>query len=562
MMRDAGFQSVVVPLHARHVESVHPILLLLQAGAIVLLLIGLVNVGSLFLLRAGSRTKELAVRRALGARTSHIAAAILAETVLLSVAAAIVGLGLAAMGVALLGTLGSSRLPLGSEIALHRPAIVVAALAAMATGLLLGGAIALHHLANDPGEALRSQSRHGTASRHAERTRYAILMIQVALSFVLLASAALLASGVRELMRASPGFDSTYLLTAQVSLPWARYPTEASLRAVIDRLTAELAATPGLVASGIATNIPLSGNTMKSAATVAGRPLRPGEAPHGMYSYAVAGDFFAAMGVPLLEGRYLGPRDAGTAAHTCVVDEDFARRTWPSGGAIGQRLFLGSSQASLEEAYTIVGVVGAVKQAALSERDAVGAVYYPYSSRFDRSIYIVGRATVAPDSLQAAVRQAVRRIDPELPVNNARSMQTRIAESLVPQRSPAIFGGLFATIALLLTALGTYGSVSYTVAQRRREIGVRIALGARPQQVRAQFLGAGLRVVVAGMALGVAGAWAADKVLGVWLAGLPHAPLTALAVAAAVMAAVCVTACVVPASRAAHVSPIDVMMRD
>jgi putative ABC transport system permease protein len=559
MIADAGFRSRVVPLHARHVESVRPALLLLQAGAGVLLIIGLVNVGNLFLVRAGSRTRELAVRRAIGARASHIAGAVIAETLLLSIVGGAAGLAIGRAGIILLGTLGADRLPLGSQIAISGRSLTATAGVTIMVGLILGAAIALHHLTNQPGDVLRAESRGGTAGRKAQRTRHTILVAQIALSFVLLASAALLASGVRSLMRVSPGFNSARLLTAQVSLPWVRYRTGASLRSFVDRLTAELHATPGITAAGVATNVPLSGNAMKSAVTVAGRPVQPGQAPHGIYSYGVAGDFFGAMGIPLIEGRYLAATETGDATRTCVVDEDFARRFWPSRGAIGQRLFLGLAEGPPSEAYMIVGVVGAVKQAALSEKDAVGAVYFPYSSRFDRAVYVITRTSIPPDSMQAQVREVVRRIDPELAVNNARSMEVRIAESLVPQRSPAIFGALFAGVALVLTALGTYGALSYVVSQRRREIGVRIALGARPHQVRAQFLGIGLRLMAMGVALGLAGAWAAGRALAAWIAELPQAPVAALITATAMMSIVCVVACLAPVRQATRISPLDVM---
>ena len=562
MIAGAGYRSVVVSTHARHVESARPALLVLQAAAAALLLIGLVNVGNLFLVRAGSRARELAVRRAIGARASHIAGAVLAETLLLSAAGAAAGLAVAAGGVTFLGRLGASRLPLGSQISIDGTAMLAAAAAAVAIGLVLGLGIAAHQLRSSAGTALRADTRGGTAGRRTQRARYAILVTQIALSFVLLSGAALLASGLQALQRTSPGFQPERLLTAQVSLPWMRYQTDASLQSFVDRIRAELGSVPGVAAFGIATNIPLSGSTIKSAATIAGRPLRPGELPRANYSYAVAGDYFTAMRIPLVEGRYLGPDEIGAAARVCVVDADFASRVWPSGSALGQRLFLGGTAGRPEEAFVVVGVVGAVKQAALSEPDGAGAVYYPYSDRFDRSIYLVARTTVAPDALVADLRRIVRGIDPELPINNARAMDARIDDSLVTQRSPAVVGVVFSTVALLLTALGTYGVLGYAVAQRRREIGVRIALGARPAQVRQQFVGVGMRLLGAGMALGLSGSWAAERAVRSGIQGLPQGSLGPMAIAASVMAAVCLAACLVPARRAARISPIEALARE
>ena len=487
---------------------------------------------------------------------------VLAETLVLSAIGAAVGLLLASSGVALLERLGASRLPLGTQIALDGTTMVTGASAALAIAFVLGIFIALQHLRNRPGDALRADTRGGTASRRAQRTRQAVLVAQVGLSFILLSSAALLASGVRALMRVSPGFDPDALLTAQISLPSSRYRTDAAVQSFLDRLRLELGRVPGLATMGVATNIPLSGSTIKAAATVAGRPVAPGQPPRGAYLYAVAGDYFATMRIPLREGRYLSPSETGMAARVCVVDEAFARRNWPQGGTIGQRLFLGGSEGRPEDAFAIIGVVGTVKQASLSESEAIGAVYFPYSGRFDRSIYIVGRASVPPDTLIPELRRVVRDLDPELPINNARSMDTRVSDSLVVHRSPAIFAALFSGIALLLCGLGTYGVASYAVAQRRREIGIRIALGARPEHVRSHVLAPGLRVLALGLTAGVAGTWAASRWLASALEGLPRAPIGSLILAAAMMAVVCVLACLVPARRAARISPVEAIAAD
>jgi len=562
LIANTGFRSIVVPLHRKYVAAVRPTLVLLQAGAMLLLAIGLVNVGNLLLIRAGSRAREFAVRRAIGAGALDVVAAVVAETLLLTAVAAAAGIATAYGGIVLLGETGALRLPLGSRVSLSAASIGVAAGIALMSGLVLGLTVAAWHLRGGAGDALRFDSRSATAGRQAQRTRQVILVAQIALSFVLLAGAALLVGGVRNLMRVSPGFRSEQLLTGQVSLPWVRYRTGASIQSFLDRLTLGIQATPGITAFGIATNVPLSGNAMKSAATVVGRPLRQGESPRGVYAYGVAGEYFRAMDIPLLEGRYLTAADAGSGARVCVVDEDFARRYWPAGGAVGQRLQPGTSAAVIDDAFTIVGVVAAVKQASLAETARVGAVYYPYGDRFDRALYLVARTTLPPDTLQAEMRRLVRGVDPELPLNNLKSMERRIDDSLVAQRSPALLASVFSGVALLLTALGTYGVLSYAVSQRRREIGIRIAVGARPAQVQAQFLTAGLRLVIAGLAFGTAGAWASSRMLRAALPAIPLAPIAALAVAAALMTVVCIVACVLPSRRAASIDPIEALARD
>jgi hypothetical protein len=268
------------------------------------------------------------------------------------------------------------------------------------------------------------------------------------------------------------------------------------------------------------------------------------------------------MGIPLREGRFLAATDAGERARTCVVDADFADRHWPAGGALGQRLWLGPVAGPDTDAFTIVGIVGPVKQAALSESDRAGAVYFPYSGRFDRAVYLVVRASAPLGTLQDDLRRIVRTVDPELPVNNMRSMEERVANSLVGQRSPAMIGAIFSGVALLLTALGTYGVLSYAVSQRQREIGVRIALGARPAQVGRQFLVVGVRLLVSGLALGLAGSWVAGSAFRTALPDVPQTPAAAIAAASAVMAAVCIAACLVPARRAARISAIEALARD
>jgi predicted permease len=571
MMADAGFRSLVAPLRADHVAAIRPTLLLVQAGALFLLLIGAVNLVNLLLIRASGRVKELAVRQALGASRRHVVSGALVESTLLALIGGLLGLAAGAGGIRLLALLGVDRLPLGSHVVLDARLALIALAGAVAVGIALGLPVAWLSLrntaSNTAAPGLQAESRGTTAGRAAQRLRHAFIVAQIALAFVLLAGAGLLGLSLRKVMTVSPGFRPEHVLSGQLVLPLRSYPHGQNRLTVAERITAELGRQPGVQAVGFATNVPLSGTSNKSAATVQGHQPRPGEPPHGIYSYSVGGDYFSALGLALREGRFLTAEDSRRAERYCVVDEDFARRYWPKseprGGAIGQRIFEGGSGEGKDaDAYTVVGVVGPVKQAGLVEDEAQGAVYYPYGHRADTGIYLVVRTSLAPESLGPALRKAVRRVDPELPVNDLRTMETRIADSLVARRSPALLALLFSAIAMLLTAVGTYGVLSYAVAQRRREIGLRMALGARPEQVRGQFLALALRLLAAGTALGVLGAWLTGRAMQAVLFQVPPLHVATLAGTAGLLGAVSLAACLLPSHRAARVSPMVVLSEE
>ena len=289
----------------------------------------------------------------------------------------------------------------------------------------------------------------------------------------------------------------------------------------------------------------------------AGRANRLG----GIILTASMADFyFAAMGsLSLREGRFLTADDSRRSTRVCVVDEDFARYYWPHTSALGQHLFEGGEATTYDQSFTVVGVVGAVKQAGLTDQTAQGAVYYPYALNWDYRLFIVVRSSLRPESLGAALQKVVRQIDPEAPVSDLRSMDTRIADSLVAQRSPALLAAIFSVIAVLLVGVGTYGVLSYAVAQRRREIGVRMALGARPGQIRGQFLAVALRLLVAGTILGAMGAWLTGRAMRTLLFQVPPLHVATLAAASGIIAVVSLVACLLPSQRAARISPVEAL---
>ena len=561
MIADAGFRSLVVPLRADHVAAVRPTLLLLEAGVLVLLLIGAVNLVNLLLIRASGRVKELAVRQALGAGWRYLVSEVVVETTLLTFAGGLLGLAIGAGGIQLLRGLGADRLPLGSRIVFDARLALVALVAAIIMGIVFAVPVACFHLRRHLGNALQSESRGGTSGHGAQILRHSFIVSQIALAFILLAGAGLLGLSLQRVMAISPGFQSDHVLTGQILLPWADY-SEAGRLKFVESLMDKLDHLPGVLSAGVVNNVPFSGNSGKSAATVAGHVRRPGESARGHYSYGVAGDYFRAMGFSLRAGRFLTADDSRRSERVCVVDEDFARYYWPHASAIGQGLWDGSEAGKDAEAFTIVGVVGGVKQAGLTESEAHGAIYYPYAFRIGDSVFVAVRTSLPPESFALTLQKVVRQIDADVPVSDLRSMDTRIADSLVAHRSPALLAGLFSGIALLLTAIGTYGVLSYAVAQRRREIGLRMALGAQPGQIRSEFFYLSLRLLAGGVILGVIGAWLTGQAMQAVLFHVPAFNPAILAGAVFVMALVSLIACLLPSQRAARISPMETLAEE
>jgi len=555
MMAEAGFRSLVRPLHAEHVRSIRPTLLLMQAGVFFLLLIGTVNLVNLLLIRASGRAKEMAIRRSMGASRAHVVRQVMTETVLLTFTGGLLGLVVGSWGIRLLEVLGADRLPLGAHIAFDGWLALIGLAGAVVLGILIAVPVAWFNLSGHLTHALQLESHTGTISRVAQRLRHGFIVAQIALAFVLLTGAALLGLSLKKVMAVSPGFRADHVLTGECTVSW---DLQRERVGIVDRLLESIRQQPGIAATGTITNIPLSGDSGKTVVTPRGYAPPPGQSVHGHYSYAVHGDYFLALGIQPREGRFLSSADSHRAERVCVVDEDLARRYWPNGGALGQRIALGDEKDDAQ-LFTVVGVVGAVKQAALTEAQGQGAVYLPYAYRDKESIFIVTRTSQRPEAFAETLRKLVHAAHPALAVDNIRSMDMRIADSLITRRSPALLAGIFAGVALLLAAIGTYGVLSYAVAQRTREIGIRMAVGAQRHQIRTQFLSLGLRLLAAGTILGLIGAWFAGKAMQSVLFGVATLHFAALLVTVLAMTAVSLVACFIPARRATLVDPVQAL---
>jgi predicted permease len=484
---------------------------------------------------------------------------VVVETTLLTLAGGLLGLAIGAGGIRLVAALGAARLPFGARIAFDARVAGVALAAAVVLGILLAAPIAWFNLRLRPSDALHSEARGAMAGRATQILRHGFVVAQIALGFVLLYGAGMLGLSLKRAMAVSPGFRPDHVITAQISLVGNNYPSPAAGLAFTERLEEGLGRQPGVSSVGVATNIPFSGRNGKSAATVEGYVLRPGQSPRGHYSYGVAGDYFRAMGFSLRAGRFLTGADSRRKDRYCVVDEDFARYYFRHTNPLGHRLFQGSERGPADEAFTVVGVVGSIKQAGLTDDSAQGAVYYPYIDQADSNIYVVVRGSDRTAVLGRELQRSAREIDPGLAINDVQSMDGLIADSLITRRSPALLAGIFSAIALLLIAIGTYGVLSYAVVQRRREIGVRIALGALPKQIRGQFLSLAVRLLAGGTALGLFGAWMTGRAMQAVLFQVPaHSPMV-LAGTVGIISVISFAACLLPAHQATRISPMQVL---
>jgi predicted permease len=556
-MREMGFRARLVPLHADHVQAVRPALLLLQGGVLFLLLVGGLNLVTLLVVRLSGRLHELAIQQALGAGPVRVTRPIVLETVMLVSGGGLLGVAGSAAGIGLLIRLGARQLPLGDQVALSGRVVIAALLGSFAAGLLLAVPVAGVALRRWWTLGARFAARGATASRSAQRFRHACTVVQIALAFVLCVGAALLGVTLDRVGRTSPGFQPDGLVTGRLMLPARSYPTPAAGLAFLERLLAEIAPQPGVGAAAISTVLPFGETPVSSSITVEG--VASDAAPRrAHYQYGLVGNYWAEMDIPLLAGRvFTSPREA----KVCVVDEDFVRRYFPDGRAVGRRLSYGPVFRPADT-LTIIGVVGAVKQADLADTAALGTVYYPYATLNSSDVALIVRTTLDPLVLAPLLRATVRRLDPALPLDDVTSMRRRIDESLMIRRTPAVLAGVFAGIAVLLAAIGTYGVVAYAAAQRRREMALRVALGATPAQVLAQFVRLGATLLVAGVALGAMGAWGAGRAAASLLFGVaPHDPAV-LAASVGVMTAAVLGATLLPSLAAAGVSPIAALTEE
>jgi len=555
---NAGVGANVTALTDQIVGPVRtPMLIVLGAVGIVLL-IACANVANLQLARAASRRRELSVRTALGAGRSRLVRQLLTESVLLSLAGGALGIALAKWGVIALAAELASSVPVHGDITLDAFVLLFAVAVTLGAGLLFGSAPAWQYSRTDVHDALtvRVDVAAGRGGRFGMRN--ALVVAQIALSVVLLVSAGLLTRSLVALSRVEPGFDASHALTLQFRLPPTKYKNEAMIADMFTRTLDEIRRVPGVEHAALVRATPLNGNGESYPYFVADKPIAdPQSAPTAQLNI-VSPDYFATLHIPRLAGRDFTIDDRAGATPVVIVNDRLAKRAWPNESALGKRVRLGGSDASWA---TVVGVVGTVKHFRLSE-DPLDQAYVPYQQRALIFTEAVVRATGDPAAMSNAIREAIWRVDRDQPVWRVRTMDRVLEEARGGPKLTVWLMAAFATLALVLAAIGVYGVMSYAVARRTQEVGIRMALGARRGQVLGMVLREGMRTIIIALVVGIATAGVATRLLSSQLFGVSTTdPLTFISVPV-LLSIVALAACYLPARRASRVDPIVALRAD
>jgi predicted permease len=563
---NAGFHTRVVSLQDDVIRDVKSTLILLWGGVLFVLLIGAVNIANIVLARSSARTRELATRFALGAGRWRVTRQLLTESVLLTGLSALCGLFLGYWGLKLLNYLGLDRIPRANEVALDGVVVVFILGLAFIVGLAIGLIPLVQALHVNLTSVFRQDGRSG-AGRGARVLRRSLAVVQVAIALVLLVGAGLLLASFRHVLAINPGFKSPErVLSGSVSLPAIRYRGDNELRAFMSRALESLHRLPGVMDAGATDTIPFGGNTSDSVILAEGYTMKPGESLVSPYRIVVTPGYFEAMRIPRLQGRFFDQRDTEAYARVVIVDDRLARKFWGDTSPIGKRMWRPSSAQDFvhpdekSQWYTVVGVVHSVKIQALVDTDErVGAYFFPYAQSPRSMITFALRSASEPSGLVSGFRGRIAELDQELPLYDIRTMERRTEESLTSRRSPMILSISFGLVALFLAAVGIYGVLAYMVAQRTKEIGIRVAMGSTPQGIFRLILGEGVLILAIGFVLGLCGALSLAKYVQSLLYGVRPLEPAVLAPVLLLLALVTLAACCIPARRATRVDPITAL---
>jgi putative ABC transport system permease protein len=552
-VKTSGFSGYAVPIREELVGDTRQPLLVLQAGVLLVLFIACANVANLLLMRATGRGRELAIRTTLGAGQWRLVRQMLTEGILLAFIGSLAGLLVGFLGVKALVALTMQQLPVGTTATLHLPVVGFTLALAVLTGLIFGAVPAIAVIRGNTATILKEDATRGSASRSTGWMRAGLVIGETAVALMLLVGAGLLIKSFANLRGVDPGFESESVLTARIALPAARYATPADRWSFWQRLQEASRQIPGATVVGMTSNVPLSGNVSSGSYSIVGYTPGPGEPqPHGRQE-VVGADYFRAMQIPLVEGRFFNDGDTPDSAPVAIVDQYLVDKYFKGRSAIGQEIRRGGASSP---PIRIVGVVGTINAIDLGQPVTKERIYRPLSQNTPGGMALVIKTGLEPTQLAAQVRAAVRAIDPEQPVADVRTMEGWMDRSLEVRRAPMTLLTIFGAVALLLSAVGIYGVLAYGVTQRVREFGIRQALGADRGSILSLVLKQGLARVTIGIALGLAGALALSSYLESLLFGVTSRDLPVFGGVTLILFVVAMVACYVPARRATRVDPM------
>ena len=550
-----GWSTNLIPLRGYVVEpSLHDALLVLLTAVGAVLLIVCVNVANLLLARGTSRARELAIRIALGASRHRLARQLLTESLILAIAGGAAGVGLAVALIRVLVRLAPDGVPFVSQMALNVPALAAAGALTLTSLLLFGMLPALASSRQKPADALKENAAGSGVAWRTLRLRDSLVVAEMALAVVLMVSAGLLVRSFASVMSRHPGVDVDRILAARISVPSARYQKDADVVRFYDRLTRALKEVPGITAAAATSYLPAGGGGfgLGRVFLIEGQPEPPSGRDYPASWNVITPDYFHTLGIPLMRGRGFTEHDTATSTPVIVINDTLARRMFPGEDPIGRRIRSWRDENQLRE---IVGIVADVRYEGLADQDR-GLVYVPHQQNSWRVLVVAARAAGDPAALASALRETVNRIDPNLGLGRLGTLSQFASASVSRERFSAALLAAFAGVAVLLAAVGIYGVMAYVVACRRRELGVRAALGASPRELFALVVRHGLALTLVGGAIGLAGSLAAGRALSGLLFGVSGADPLTLVVVGLVLPAFSITACSLPARRAARVDPV------
>ncbi len=549
---DKGWGAVVIPLQEDLVGNLRPALLVLFSAVGCVLLIACANVANLMLARGANRQKEIAIRIALGAARTRIVRQLLTESILLAVIGGILGLLLAGWGIYLLTHLSSGSLPSQGEVGIDKWALGFTLLVSFVAGMVAGIAPAFQLSASDTSETLKQGTGRTGGSSVKQRTRKALVICEVALSLILLIGAGLMIRSFWKLQHVDPGFDTSNILTMGIGLPSTKYPEPKQQVAFFDRVLEQVSAQPGVISAGATTTLPLAGGGSIQPFTIEGQPVAAvAEQPSARMRY-ISPDYFRAMGIPLKQGRFFNEEDREDRVPVIIISESMARRFWPGQNPVGKRL---TPSFHLKQGVReIVGVVGDVKTGL--DSDATPTMYLSYKQAPRPYMTIVVRTASNPQNFIQPVSRAIYAVDKEQALWYVRTMDEVIEASVSGRRFNMTLLITFGVLALLLAAVGVYGLMNYSVMLRKRELGIRIALGARTADVLRLVLGQGLALTLAGVGIGLIGAYGLTRVMASLLYGVTATDALTFISVSGVLVVVGLLASYLPARRATKVDPM------